>query len=339
VKLAARDAARFLAKPDPAVAGVLLYGVDAMRVALKRAALVEALTGPQGAAEMRLERMTGADLRREPSAVVDALKATGFFAGRRAVLVEETGDAAAPTLKAALEDWRPGDAALVVTAGDLKPASALRKLFEAAKSAVAIGVYSDPPGRDEIEAALAAAGLARPDREAFAAVEALAQTLDPGDFAQFAIKLGLYKRGDAAPLTAADVEACAPPAGEAGLEAIVAIAADGEAAPLAVAFRQLSGSPTSLTIAAGRYFRTLHAAAVAADGVDAGLARARPPVYGPKRTRMAAQARALGPARLETALGLIVDAELTLRSSRPVPAAAVAERLLLRLAMLPRGRD
>jgi len=78
---------------------------------------------------------------------------------------------------------------------------------------------------------------------------------------------------------------------------------------------------------------------VAADGVDAGLARARPPVYGPKRTRMAAQARALGPARLETALGLIVDAELTLRSSRPVPAAAVAERLLLRLAMLPRGRD
>ena len=55
---------------------------------------------------------------------------------------------------------------------------------------------------------------------------------------------------------------------------------------------------------------------------------------------MAAQARAYGVGRLEQALlGLVVDAELTLRSSRPVPGAAVAERLLVRLAMLRRGRD
>ena len=79
-----------------------------MRVALKRAALVEALIGPDGAAEMRLERIAGADLRREPARCVDALKATGFFAGPRAVLVEEAGDAAAPALKAALADWRDG---------------------------------------------------------------------------------------------------------------------------------------------------------------------------------------------------------------------------------------
>jgi DNA polymerase-3 subunit delta len=339
VKLAGRDAARFLAKPDRTAAGVLLYGADPMRVALKRAALVEALIGREGAAEMRLERIAGAELRREPALAGDALKGTGFFAGARAVLVEEAGDAAAPALKAALDDWRPGDATLVVTAGDLKPASALRKLFEAAKAAVAIGVYADPPGRDEIEAALAAAGLGGVGREAFGAVEALAQALDPGDFARFVEKLGLYKRGDTAPLSPADVEACAPALGEAELETLVALAADGETGRLATAFRGLGGSPTSLTIAAGRYFRTLHAAASAADGVEAGLARARPPVFGPRRTRMAAQARAFGPDRLERALGLIVDAELTLRSSRPVPGAAVAERLLVRLAMLRRGRD
>ena len=46
VKLAGREAARFLARPDPAAAGILLFGADAMRVALKRAALVEALIGP-----------------------------------------------------------------------------------------------------------------------------------------------------------------------------------------------------------------------------------------------------------------------------------------------------
>ena len=84
---------------------------------------------------------------------------------------------------------------------------------------MAIGVYDDPPGRDEIEAALAGAGLGRADREGFAAVEALAQALDPGDFAQFVAKLGLYKRGDPAPLAAADVEACAPAAAEAEVDA------------------------------------------------------------------------------------------------------------------------
>ena len=119
----------------------------------------------------------------------------------------------------------------------------------------------------------------------------------------------------------------------------MALAADGDTGRLATALGGVGGSPTSLTIAAGRYFRTLHAAASASEGIEAGLARARPPVNGPKRTRMAAQARAFGPDRLERALGLIVDAELALRSSRPVPAAALAERLLVRLAMLRRGRE
>lgn len=340
MKLSGRDSARFLARPDPAAGGILLFGADAMRVALKRAALVEALIGPAGAEEMRLTRLAGADLRRDPAAAADATRETGFFPGPRAVLVEEAGDAAAPALKAALADWRRGDATLVVTAGGLSPGSALRKAFEAAPNAVAIGVYDDPPGRPEIEEALARAGLALPDRETFGEVEALAQALDPGDFAQFLAKLALYKRNDPAPLAPADIAACAPAAAEAEAEALVALAADGDAAGIARAFRGSAargGAATGLTIAAGRYFRTLHAAACAADGPDAALGRSRPPVYGPRRSRMAAQARALGAPGLEKALGLIMEAELTLRSSHPVPAAAVVERLLVRLAMLRRA--
>ena len=133
MKLAGREAARFLARPDPALAGVLLYGADPMRVALKRAALVEALIGPDGGAEMRLTRLAGADLRRDPAALLDAVKAVGFFPGARVVLVEDAGDAVADTLRAALADWRPGDAQVVVTAGALGAGSALRKAFEAAR--------------------------------------------------------------------------------------------------------------------------------------------------------------------------------------------------------------
>lgn len=340
MKLAARDAARVLAKPDEGLAGLLLYGADAMRVALKRAALIEALIGPDGAAEMRLTRIAGADLRRDPAALADAVKATGFFAGPRAVLVDEAGEAATAAVRAALEDWRPGDARIVVTAGGLGAGSGLRKTFEAAKNAAAVGIYADPPGRDEIEGSLRAAGLSRPDRETMGDLEALGRSLDPGDFAQFLAKLALYKRGDAMPLAAADLAACAPPAAEAEVDDVVALAAEGDAAGLAVALRGLgarSANPTGLTIAAGRYFRTLLAAAAAADGPDAALARARPPVFGPRRARMAAQARALGPGEIEKALALIIDAELALRSSRPVPGPALVERLFVRIAMLKRA--
>ena len=71
---------------------------------------------------------------------------------------------------------------------------------------------------------------------------------------------------------------------------------------------------------------------MAPDGPEAALARARPPVFGPRRARMAAQARALGAERLEAALGWITDTDLALRSSRPLPGLALVERLLLRIA-------
>ena len=281
VKLAGRDAARFLARPDPGAAGALLYGADAMRVALKRAALVEALIGPDGAAEMRLTRIAGAELRRDPAALVDAVKATGFFPGPRVVLVEEAGDAAAPAVaRRARRLARRATRRIVVTAGALGAGSALRKAFEAARSAVAIGIYADPPGRDEIEAALAARrARARPTATAMADIEALAQALDPGDFAQFLEKLALYKRGDPAPLAARGRRRLRA-AGRRGRgrRACVDLAADGDAGrarrgvPPA---RRPRRQPDALTIAAGRYFRTLHAAACAARRRRGG-ARPRP---------------------------------------------------------------
>jgi DNA polymerase III subunit delta len=340
MKRTGREAVRFLERPEPGVAAILLFGADAMRVALKRQALVLALIGPEGGAEMRLARMTGADLRRDPAALSDAVRATGFFPGPRAVLVEEAGEGVAEALAAVLGDWRAGDAVIVLTAGPLNASSGLRKLVERAGNAVAIGVYDDPPDRADVEAMLARAGLDAVPSAALSDVMALAAALDPGDLAQFVEKLALYKRGDPAPLSAEDILACAPEAGEAEVGAILDLAAEGRADALAVAMRRLgggAGAATGLVIAAGRHFRTLHAAACGPDGPEAALARTRPPVFGPRRNRMAAQARRLGPDQLERALTLIFDTDLALRSSRPPPGLAAAERLLVRIAMLRRS--
>ena len=131
MKLSGAQATRFFARPDADRAGALIYGADAMRVALRRQEFIATLLGPAGEAEMRLTRISGGDLRRDPAEVTDAIRAQGFFPGLRVVFVEDAGDAAAPALTAALQDWRAGDAVLVVTAGSLGKASALKRAFDA----------------------------------------------------------------------------------------------------------------------------------------------------------------------------------------------------------------
>jgi DNA polymerase-3 subunit delta len=82
--------------------------------------------------------------------------------------VEDATDGLTDTIAAALKDWKPGDATIVVTAGNLTGKSTLKTLFEKHPNAVCIGLYDDPPSREEIEAALKKAGLTHRPAEAMA---------------------------------------------------------------------------------------------------------------------------------------------------------------------------
>ncbi len=217
MKLSTRDAPAYFAKPDPGKAGLLIYGADAMRVALRRQEVIKALIGPEGADEMRLTRIPAADLRKDGALLLDAIKAQGFFPGPRVAFVEEAGDGLSDVIGTALSEWQNGDATLIVTAGQLAARSKLRKLFEDAPHAYAAGIYDDPPGRAEIEAALAAAGLRNVPQDAMGALTALARDLDPGDFRQTLEKVALYKLGDDTPLTPDEVALMAPASVEAAL--------------------------------------------------------------------------------------------------------------------------
>lgn len=145
MKLAGGQAAAFLAKPDAGKSAILLYGMDSMRVALKRQQVIKALVGAQAEEEMRLTRIEAAELRKEPALVLDGIKAQGFFPGPRVVFVEGAGDGLTAVLETALGEWAEGDATLVVTASSLNARSKLRKAFEGDQRAVAIGIYDDPP--------------------------------------------------------------------------------------------------------------------------------------------------------------------------------------------------
>ncbi|WBU53197.1 DNA polymerase III subunit delta [Paracoccus sp. SCSIO 75233] len=331
---------RYLAKPDPTRPALLIYGQDAMRVALKRAEAVAALTGPNADEEMRLTRIAGGDLRKDAAQLLDAVKAVGFFPGQRVVLVEDTPDAAAPAVAAALEEWAHGDAVIVVTGSGLAKSSALRKLFEKHASAVTAPIYNDPPGEEEITRWLNDAGLRDVARDAMRDLMTLSRALDPGDFRQTVEKIALYKFGDAAPLTPAEVALMAPSTIDAEVDELIDVVAEGNADRFGKIMRRIEGqgiAPVTICIAALRHFRALHAASTDPGGPQAGLSRLRPPVFGPRRDRMARQVQSWGMRNLEDAVHHLLDTDLQLRSSTRAPAMPLVERALIRLAMMPRG--
>lgn len=330
MKLTTRDANAYFAKPDGTKAGLLIYGSDAMRVALKRQQMLAALLGPGADEEMRLSRINAAEVRKDPALLLDAVKAVGFFPGPRAVFVEEASENTASPILEALSDWQAGDAQIIVTAGALKPTSKLRKGFESHPNAYAAAIYDNPPTREEIEAALRDAGLALPQGDVMAALADLAQALDPGDFRQTIEKLALYKLNDPEPVSLANIAACAPTSTEADVDDVLMIVAEARSHDIAPVMQKLAAqgaTPVGLCIGAMRHFRALHRAACDTSG--------RPTIFGPHRDRMLAQARKWGAADLETALTLLTDTDLQLRSAgQNAPGMALVERSFIRLAML-----
>jgi len=131
----------------------------------------------------------------------------------------------------------------------------------------------------------------------------------------------------------------APNSIEAGLDDVLNIAADGLAHEVGPVLRRLEAQgvgPVGLCIGATRHFRTLHAVASDPGGPGAGIGKLKPPVFGPRRDKLQRQASAWGMHKLERALSLLLDTDLTLRSTAQVPEMAVMERALLRLAWMGR---
>lgn len=331
------EAARYCARPDPARAGLLIFGADPMRVALKRQEAIAALIGPAGEGEMRLSRIAAADLRKDAALLLDAIKEIGFFPGPRVAFVEDATDGLVETIGLALKDWQPGDASLIVTAGGLTGKSPLKTLFEKAPNAVCIGLYDEPPSREEIEAELKKAGLTGLSPEAMADLTTLSRSLDPGDFRQTLEKIALYKHGDALPLTPAEVAAMAPATIDTEVDELIRATAEGRARDIGLLMRRLEGqgmTPVAICIGALRHFRSLHIATTDPGGLQSGLMKAR--AFGPRRDQIMAQAKGWPMKLLEGAIAQLVEADLTLRSASRAPGMALMERCLLRIALTRR---
>ena len=335
VKLNPAAAKQFIQNPDASVGALLIYGPDSARVDYGCKAVVDKLAGAKGREEMRIVSVAPEAVTASPASLATALKSQSFFPGRIVVQLSRANEAIAKAIEDALAQRGQDDAFLVATAGSLRPASKLRKLFETHQSARCAPVYADAPTVGEVGGLMRKAGIAGVENDALEAVAAFARDISPQELDRFIEKMALYKLGESSSVSVDDVEACAPATGDVLVDRLLDQVAAANMSSVATVFRQVAGrgqDPVSVCILATALFRRIHQVASDPDGLEAGAGRLRPPVFGPRKRQIIDQALRWKVDGSEAALKELIAADRTLRSGAKGPAKAYVERILFRVA-------
>ncbi len=329
----------FIAKPDPALAAILIYGPDAGLVRERLNALTKAVAGGLDD-PFRISDIAPEALRDDPARLGDEAAALAFTGGRRVVRIRGATDTVAEAIAAFAEE-PVGEALVLITADDLSPRSKLRLAFEKAERAAALPCYADTEQTLEavIRESLRAAGLT-------IAPDALSWLTDRlgGDrelSRRELEKLAIYM-GDAKTVTEDDVLACIGDTAAMGLDDLIYAVGDGDQATVQRVYARLTSEGTSsisiLTAAARHVLRLHETRGRMAEGktLEGALMSLRPPVFFKFKTRFVGQVNKWTEPLLARALDLLNDAEMTAKST-DMPADAVIERALIQLANVARS--
>ena len=252
VALKSADIESFVARPDPARAGVLVFGPDAGLVSERVDAIIRASVDDTND-PFALVRLEGDALASDPARLIDEATTVPLFGGRRAIRVRAGSRNIVPAvegvLAAPLRDCR-----IVIEAGDLKRGAALRNMCERAKTAVAIPCYADA-ARDiarVIDEELRAAALTIAE-DARAALMPLLGGDRRASRAELR-KLALYAHGRER-IELDDVMAVVADASALGLEALVDAAFTGRPADVEKEFAKAAVAGTSAVAIIGAALR------------------------------------------------------------------------------------
>ena len=334
MKITPARAEAFIAKPDPAIKAVLVYGPDDALVRERVARLVAGVVG-ETPDPFRLSDVAGAELAKDPARLTDEAAALSLTGGRRAIRVRDATDGVTAALRNTL-DAATGDSLIVIEAGDLNKSSSLRKLCETAPAAAAMACYAADAQTISrlVRDALGGAGVGI-DAEA---MDVLADRvgLDRQVARQAAETLITYA-GEDRRIDAAAVDACVGDQAERSLNDLAFAVADGDvaAADRAIAIAQSHGvAPVAALRAVQRHFGRLHrAVGLVANGTapDQAMARLRPPVFFKEQPRWRRQMNRWSPDRLGRCLDALLDAERKCKSTG-VPDDALWARTCLDIA-------
>jgi len=333
------EADRYVVSPPKALIAALVYGPDAGLVQERTENLLKSVT-PDLTDPFNAVDLSEATLLADPARLADEAAAISMMGGRRSVRVRGGGNDLADIVETLLDDPK-GDALVVIEAGDLPKTSALRKLFDGHKSAVAVQCYPDSVRdlADVLRDALRAEGLTIAPDALEDAVSRLGN--DRGVTRREIEKLLLYMHGQKQ-VTLEDVRAVMGDEAEARSEAACDAAGSGDLARLDRELERLWVADTQpaqvIRTAMGHFQRLLQARESTQRGqsIDDVMKRLRPPVHFSRSTAFKAQASRWNSDRLGEALDMLLEAEVLSRTTA-VPAEAACGRALMNIAAMARA--
>ena len=338
--IAPRDADRFAAAPPKNLRAVLVYGPDAGLVQERAEKLMKSVV-PDLTDPFNISELSEAMLTADPARLADEAAAISMMGGRRAIRVRGAGNALANLFESFLEGV-PGDALVVVEAGDLSKGTGLRKLFEEDDAAATIACYADTARSLEelVRDALRAEGLAIAPDALADAVSRLGS--DRGVSRRELEKLALYCQGQKS-VSLDDVRAVMGDEAEARTEEASDAAGGGDFARLDLALERLwtADMPAIAVIrgAMGHFQRLALVKENIARGenLDSAMRKLRPPVHFLRTDSFKMQAQRWNGEKLADALDMLLEAE-TLSKTTAVPNEAVCGRTLMNIAAMAKGR-
>jgi DNA polymerase III subunit delta len=339
VKLAAGQVDGFLRRPDPQIRAVLLFGPDAGLVRERADTLARAVC-PDLRDPFRVAELSAATLAADPARLADEAAQISLMAGRRVVRLRDAGDQQAPLFARFLADM-PGDALVVAEAGELPSRSALRRAFEEAAHAAAIGCYAGN-ARD----------LAAVIRDTFAAhriaisrdaVAFLVEHLGGDRLLTRAEleKLTLYA-GAGGRIELADAQLVISDSAALSLDDAVLAAAEGDAAALDRALaRVFQEGENAVTVirALLRHLHRLHVLSIQLAGggsIDNAIRNARPPIFFKQQDSWRRQLQRWTEPRLRDALDRAAEAEFRMKQTG-LPAETLCRQAMFAIAQMARA--
>ena len=339
MKLSAGQIDGFLHRPDPQIRAVLLFGPDAGLVRERADTLARAIC-PDLHDPFRVTELTAAVVAADPARLADEAAQISLMGGRRVVRLREAGDSLAPLFARFLPD-AAGDALVIAEAGDLPGRSGLRRAFDEAPQAVAIGCYPDN-ARDlaaVIRDTLAAHRIAA-SRDA---IEFLVAHLGGDRLLTRAEleKLTLYA-GEGGRIELVDAQAVVSDSAALSLDDAILAAAEGDAAALdRTLARVFQEGESAVTIirALLRHLQRLHVLAIQLGGgmsIDTAIRGARPPIFFKQQDSYRRQLARWNEARLRSALDRIAEAEFHMKQTG-LPAETLCREAMFAVAQMARA--
>lgn len=336
MKLKAGSIDGFLAKPDPKIATVLLYGPDAGLVA-ERAMILARGVVDDPRDPFRVSELAAEELRTAPGRLVEETQTLCMLGGRRLVRVRDAADAIAPAVRDLL-NLPAQEGFVLLEAGDLGGASSLRRLIEAAQAAVALPCYRDEERglANLVRALLTEHGLqAAPDAQAYLEAHL------GGDRAVTRTEIGklaLYVADrPGGRVTLEDVEAVIGDSSVLALDDVVHAAVLGWRVELERALDRILAEGQApirlLRVASALLLRLarLQGELEAGGSIDGVITAARPPVFFRQRPIIAEALRRWPADRLVAGLALLQAAEIRCKT------AGAPEALICRAALVQLG--